>query len=106
MQYIYIISNESNHIKVGITKNLKRRLRSLQTGNGDKLTILFSEEFDCTRKHLLSVEKIIHNQLNTNLVKKHGEWYQINNDELQSIKNTIIWHRIRYEDNLTPIETL
>ena len=45
-QYMYIISNDKGYIKVGISKNPKRRLKQLQTGNQNKLTLLFTEEFE------------------------------------------------------------
>ena len=62
-QYMYIISNDKGYIKVGISKNPKRRLKQLQTGNQNKLTLLFTEEFECERDHLLKIEKLVHKDL-------------------------------------------
>lgn len=97
--YIYIISNELNYVKVGVSKNPKQRVRSLQTGNEHKLTLLFQEEFNCTRKHLLNIEKEIHKQLRVISTHAMGEWFLITADKLESVKNTIIYHRIRFEDD-------
>lgn len=99
MDYIYIISNSNGFVKVGVSKNPTKRVKQLQTGNGEKLKLLFTEEFECTRKHLLHIEKKIHKDLSQKCSKQIGEWFQISPEQIQSIKNTIIWHRIRYEDN-------
>jgi len=61
--YMYIISNELGYIKCGVSCNPKRRVKQLQTGNEHKLTLLFTEEFECERKHLLHIEKAVHNRL-------------------------------------------
>lgn len=100
MDYVYIITNSNGFVKVGVSKNPEKRVKQLQTGNGEKLELIFTEEFACTRKHLLQVEKKIHKNLSTMCSKKTGEWFQISPEQLQSVKNTIIWHRIRYEDSL------
>lgn len=99
MDYIYIISNLNGFVKVGVSKNPIKRVKQLQTGNGEKLKLIFTEEFECPRKHLLHIEKKIHQVLSSKCKKRQGEWFEISNEQLQSIKNTIVWHRIRYEDN-------
>lgn len=98
--YIYIISNDQGFVKVGVSKDPKRRLKQLQTGNEHKLELLFTEEFECSRKHILRVEKLIHKELKRITTKMIGEWFKIDEDKLTSIKNTIIYHRIRYEDDI------
>lgn len=98
--YIYIISNELGYIKVGVSKHPNKRVSQLQTGNEHTLTLLFTEEFECTRKHLLKVEKLLHRELSRMTESAKGEWFKISDDQLQSIKNTIIFHRIRYEDDV------
>ena len=99
--YMYIISNELGFIKVGISKDPQKRLKQLQTGNEHVLTLLFTEEFSCSRNHLLHIEKEIHNKLKTIHQKASGEWFYIEKDNLDSIKNLIIYYRIRYEDDLS-----
>lgn len=96
--FVYIIGNNDDLIKVGISKNPTKRVKQLQTGNGQKLTLLFTEEFECTRQELLKIEKKIHSDLSHLCTKKVGEWFKINSDILDRIKNTIIWHRIRYDN--------
>lgn len=67
--YVYIIADNNNYIKIGISKNPKRRIKQLQTAYPTKLNILFTEEFYCTRNHLLKIEKLIHQNVK-HIVKK------------------------------------
>jgi len=102
--YIYIISNEQGYIKVGVSNNPERRVKQLQTGNEHKLKLLFKEEFDCTRHHLLHIEKELHKQLRYMATKTVGEWFFLDKYKLDAIKNTVIFYRIRYEDDTLPLE--
>lgn len=97
--YIYIISNDEGYIKVGVSKQPEKRVKQLQTGNEHKLTLLFTEEFNCTRKHLLKIERSLHLHLQQVSIKNQGEWFYIENFKLDSIKNTITYYRIRYEED-------
>lgn len=97
--YIYIIGNSKNYIKVGVSKHPKKRLTQLQTANADKLSLLFTEEFVCTRAHLLNIEKAIHQHIKQIATHCEGEWFYIDEFKLDSVKNTIIFYRIRYEDD-------
>ena len=43
--YIYILKQEgTNIIKIGVTNDLDKRLRSIQTGNPNKISIYHFEE--------------------------------------------------------------
>lgn len=96
--FIYIISNGDGLIKVGVSKNPKKRVKQLQTGNGEVLKLLFTEEFECSRYELLQIESKIHRYLSMHMCqKKTGEWFNISNTDIENIKNIIIWHRIRYD---------
>lgn len=99
--YIYIIGNDKGYIKVGVSNNPKRRVKQLQTGNAQKLTLIFTEEFECERHHLLNIEKAIHKQLKQMAEHCEGEWFYIDQIKMDSIKNTLTFYRIRYEDDLT-----
>lgn len=99
--YIYIITNELGYIKVGVSKHPKKRVKQLQTGNEHQLSLVFTEEFECERKHLLHIEKEIHKQLRQMSIKCIGEWFYLDKYKLDSIKNTVTFYRIRYEDNPT-----
>lgn len=77
MNYIYLIEAIGDHevkYKIGFTKdekNLKRRLKSIQTGNPYKCKIIqtFQTKFD--RK----VEISLHNQLKSR--RREGEWFDL-----------------------------
>ena len=47
--YIYVIKNNDNYVKIGVSKHPIKRLKQLQTGNQSKLELLFTEEFECDR---------------------------------------------------------
>lgn len=98
-QYMYIISNDKGYIKVGISKNPEIRLKQLQTGNQNKLTLLFTEEFECERDHLLKIEKLVHKDLKSFKSDSVGEWFKINASDLNKVKNIITWNRIRYDSD-------
>lgn len=96
--YLYIIGNGEGAIKVGLSKNPEKRVKQLQTGNENTLSLLFTEEFECDRKKVFDVEKKVHRDLGARCKKRVGEWFYLDNVDLESIKNTIIWHRIRYDN--------
>ena len=51
--YMYIISDQNNYVKVGISKNPTKRLSQLQTGHPTKLQLVYTAEFECSRNQLL-----------------------------------------------------
>jgi predicted GIY-YIG superfamily endonuclease len=102
--YLYIIGNDKGFIKVGVSHNPAKRCRQLQTGNEHKLTLLFTEEFECDRKHLLHIEKEVHKALRRMSNKCIGEWFEIDEYKMDSIKNTLTFYRIRYENDLFNFE--
>ena len=67
--------------------------------NEHKLTLLFTEEFDCTRHHLLHIEKELHKQLRQMTIKTIGEWFFLDKYKIDAIKNIITFYRIRYEED-------
>ena len=97
--YVYIISDEQGYIKVGISKNPRKRLKQLQTGNMNILKLIFTEEFECNRNHLLKIEKLIHREISH--ISKHmkGEWFFIEKNQITDIKDIIKFHRIRYDSD-------
>lgn len=104
LAYIYMITDSEGYVKVGITKNNpEKRLKQLQTGHASKISIYYTEEFECTRNRLLKIEKLIHREIGNKYKRTHGEWFKLsspcNESELTEIKNIIIWNRIRYEQD-------
>lgn len=65
---IYVIGEEgTRRVKIGYTKNIKRRLRDLQQGNSRQLTLLYMYSGD------LQFEKHIHKELRSQELRP--EWY-------------------------------
>lgn len=70
--YVYLIGTDDIQ-KVGITNDLNRRLRELQTGNPHKLTL--HHHILVEDKDALYIEKKIHLELNHRKMK--GEWFKM-----------------------------
>lgn len=69
--YIYILKQEgTNIIKIGVTNDLDKRLRSIQTGNPNKISIYHFEE----RNNAYKVESYLKKKFIK--YKKEGEWYE------------------------------
>lgn len=70
-KHIYLIkSNESDRYKIGISKNPKNRVKQLQTGNSEKLTLISSYESEYYKQ----IEVSLHNRFSH--LKKEGEWFE------------------------------
>lgn len=92
MSYIYIIGSDKPPYKIGISKNPKRRLQSLQTGYPHKLHIWEMKETSTKKTKLL--ESVIHKHLAS--YKMSGEWFDI---PLETAKLHLEFVLIRYNDD-------
>lgn len=68
--YVYLLRTNEFY-KIGITKNLSKRVKQLQTGNSEKIELICSYESDYAKK----IEKTLHNKYAS--VKKTGEWFTL-----------------------------
>ncbi len=76
MKFIYLIrSEETGMYKVGVSKHPKKRIKQLQTGNSEDLTLIHSFPSDYPHK----VETSLHNGYSPN--KKRGEWFTLGLEE-------------------------
>ena len=89
-KYIYIISN-GTEFKVGFSKNPKRRVHQLQTGNPLKLELKYCLEIE--EAPISLIERITHYCLKS----KHmsGEWFKGDYNEIKSLINYV---KIRYDN--------
>lgn len=75
---IYLIrQDQSDFYKIGITSNIKQRIKSIQTGCPNRVEVLATFE----SKYARNIEGFLHrvwHHLNTN-----GEWFQLGKDELK-----------------------
>lgn len=79
-QCVYII--EANNVyKVGITSNLERRIKQLQTGCSDVISLIAAIEIDISACN--DIEKKIHRELSqSHLI---GEWFDCGPEEMLRI---------------------
>lgn len=75
--YIYIIGTHNNHQKIGFAKDPHRRLKTLQTGNPDKLYLHHYVEIPDEKTRIM--ERKIHSEIGYKRIS--GEWFDITVDE-------------------------
>jgi len=76
--YVYFIrAGNRGAIKIGIARNIERRVATLQTGNAFKLNIMALIPCGC-RKEAQNLESNIHKFFNRQRIR--GEWFQGNID--------------------------
>lgn len=95
MYYLYVIGNNTNRQKIGISKDVDKRLKNLQTGNPDKLTIHYKIECP-TIKDTLKLEKKIHAELSYKRLS--GEWF---NMTVEEAVNYLEFARITWLDKMS-----
>lgn len=74
--YLYIIGNSTDRQKIGFSADVEKRLKSLQTGNPDKLFI--HHKILCNGNHR-EMERKIHNELSYKRLS--GEWFNLTPEE-------------------------
>ena len=88
--YVYLFKNENTY-KIGVSKNPHKRIKQLQTGNGNriKLVSVFESKFPT------KLEKILHNIYKIN--RTVGEWFLLDTSieqkfitECSNIENSLI----------------
>ena len=92
MNYIYIMrdTGDKTLYKFGISKNPLKRNKQLQTGNPNKLQLIFHIEIDDTI-NIIKAEKVIHDYLKEKGLWKRGEWFCIKDeDSIVEIAKAII----------------
>jgi len=68
---IYVIeAGPDGPLKIGSTVNVEQRMKDLQTGNHEELTIVMSFEGGATLEHQ------IHKDLKDYQIRKSGEWFK------------------------------
>lgn len=86
--FLYAISsNNQKPVKLGISKNPLKRVKQLQTGHSEKLSLYHTEKVPADKVRLY--ENILHKDLS--LKRKQGEWFDVTVEEAISyIKLTLI----------------
>ena len=103
-QIIYILTNEAmpKYIKVGKTRNLEQRIKSLDVTS---LPLPFECFYACEVKNMDQVERKIHEAFDDHRVRKNREFFVLNPErvmailELVQIKNVTPDHLILNDKN-------
>lgn len=75
MGYVYLIEDsQNNSYKIGMTKNLEKRIKALQTGNSCELKFLCAYKTDYPYR----LETMLHNKFAQ--YKELNEWYNLPKD--------------------------
>lgn len=91
--FVYLIRcEENNYYKIGITKNIERRIKQIQTGTPDKIYLVEKYESE----HSSKIEKALHNFFSP--YHRNNEWFELSlEDEMkfmemcQSIEKNIVY---------------
>lgn len=77
--YIYVIQNSTGKVKIGKTKNIKQRIRSLggSNGQGNEIINVYCSE----PTYLDSLETIMHSKFNVYRIP-NTEWFQSEDNKL------------------------
>lgn len=78
-RYLYVINQiGTNFYKIGITNDLNKRIRALQTGNPNTLNYVIavqSDLEDSKGKEIIYLERFLHRNYKSR--RKNGEWFQL-----------------------------
>tara|TARA_R100000951_G_scaffold116765_2_gene130551 strand:+ start:649 stop:1080 length:432 start_codon:yes stop_codon:yes gene_type:complete len=81
MAYVYFI-RAGIYTKIGVAKNIQRRMEQLQTGNPLELRLTCSIQMPSI-KSAFHFEKLLHDELMDK--HKHGEWFFIKEAKVKNI---------------------
>jgi predicted GIY-YIG superfamily endonuclease len=79
--YIYVIGNKENRQKIGFAKDPYRRLKTLQTGNPDKLYLHHYVEIPDEKTRIM--ESKIHSEISYKRIT--GEWFDISAEDAKLV---------------------
>jgi predicted GIY-YIG superfamily endonuclease len=74
--YIYIVECEGLY-KIGITKNVKKRISGMTTGNPFEIQVIKARIVQACREN----EKMMHNKFRCK--NKSGEWFDLSDNDLE-----------------------
>ena len=79
MQYIYIASNGSGFVKIGISQNPERRSKEISWANENGVEVIYQSKQAVSNAR--KIERIIHKKYHR--LKKHSEWFKV--EDIQSL---------------------
>ncbi len=78
--HVYLFRSENGLYKIGSSEHVERRLSILRSSSPIAIDIVWAEWFD----NALLVEKKFHKKFAAK--KHHGEWFILNDEDIQFIK--------------------
>jgi len=76
--FVYVLLDENGRRKLGLGVNVEKRVKQLQTGNAERITIEYRLEVSDMRR----AEKSIHNLFAASRLRVDGEWFKLSDSEL------------------------
>lgn len=73
MSFVYLIASGRDIIKVGMAKDVGKRVRALQTGGPFEMQII--HKIEVAADHVAALEKLIHKRLKR--YRLRGEWFRL-----------------------------
>lgn len=73
-RYVYLLGTDDNRYKIGVSVDVERRIKQLQTGCSDKIFLV--DKF--LSKFPFKLESALHRKYESS--KINGEWYLLSND--------------------------
>ena len=79
MNVYFILDENSNAVKIGKANNIQERFSDLQTGNPNKLEVIYFITCDTIEKSE-ELEKKLHKKFESLRIGTNGEWFTYNED--------------------------
>jgi predicted GIY-YIG superfamily endonuclease len=102
--YVYVIAAGDEAVKIGVAKNVRLRLKGLQTGHSKKLTIAYEFPF-AGRDQAYAIECRAHKLLKARLME--GEWFSVSPEEAKAVVEKAIadheQERLRKKEELAKL---
>ena len=73
MRYVYLLRGGDKHYKVGIAADVSARIKTIQTGNGNRIELITARRTATPRE----LERIIHESLKDSRVDGGTEWFEL-----------------------------
>jgi hypothetical protein len=89
--FIYLLTNDFVQFKIGISKNVKKRIKQLQTGNSQEINLI---KYYKSEKYYKNIETALHNTFNHKKIL--NEWFKLDAIDIEQFE--IICSKI--EENL------
>lgn len=82
MKFVYLLKTESGTYKIGVSKNPSNRVKQLNTGNSEKINLIYVYETDIA----YVLEKSLKNHFSAH--RLNGEWFNLSIDDELNFKHT------------------